>query len=266
MDGVPDSNAFKDAAAFLCTEEQSAPTEEVIEKTMSHAQRLVNRHQQDAQRERLMAMFDINDPHSLEGAQAAARIRSSSGGAASAYLEVLPLTHNLRMANFHLTWELRFRIGIQILLADNTGKRCPCGDMLHGMRDAGHTLTFAKQSTVCTLCHDHLNKVWCDAARCAGVASAVKPKLGEMQMQPGFRRHEDARGDALLAMPQSMLVIDVNILHALAVTYLQGTVAAGQSAEVDGAAAAMGENNKEEYRRDIDGGAYGWEPVVRESD
>ena len=73
-------------------------------------------------------------------------------------------------------------------------------------------------------------------------------------------------GDALLAMPESMLVVDVNIVHALAVTYLQGTVAARKSAEVDGAAAAMGEHNKEdEYRRDIDGAAYEWEPVVMQS-
>ena len=115
-----------------------------------------------------------------------------------------------------------------------------------------------------TLRQDYLSKVWCDAARCAGVASAVEPKLRELQMQPGVRRHEnareDARGDALLAMPEGMLVIDLNVVHALAVTFLQGTVAAGKSAEVDSAAAAMGEHNKEdEYRRDIDGGAYEWE-------
>jgi hypothetical protein len=59
VDGVPDSKAFKDAAACLWTEEQRAPTEEVIEKSMPHAQRLVKRHQQDAQRERLMAKNNI---------------------------------------------------------------------------------------------------------------------------------------------------------------------------------------------------------------
>ena len=81
-----------------------------------------------------------------------------------------------------------------------------------------------------------------------------------LQMHPGTGRHENARedacSDALLAMPEGVLVVDVNVMHALAVTYLQGTVAAGKSAEVDGgAAAAMGEHNKEdEYRRDIDGG------------
>ena len=43
-------------------------------------------------------------------------------------------------------------------------------------------------------------------------------------------------------------------------------MAAGDSAEVDGAAAAMGEHNKkDEYRREIDGGAYDWEPAVMES-
>ena len=89
-------------------------------------------------------------------------------------------------------------------------------------------------------------------------------------MQPGVRRHkiarEDACGDALLAMPEGMLAIAVNALHALVVTYLQCAVAAGKSAEVDGAAAAMGEHNKDvEYRCDIDGGAYEREPVMIES-
>jgi hypothetical protein len=188
---------------------------------MPHAQRLVNCHQQDAQRKRLMAMFNIHDAHSLEGAQAAARSRSCSGGAASASLEVLPLTHKLRMANSHLTWELRFRNGIQILPVDNAGKRCPCGDMLRGMRDADHALTCPKHS-LRTLRYDYLNKGWCDAVHCAGVASAVEPKLRELQMQPGVRRHDnarkDARGNLLLAMPEGMLVIDVNVVHALAVT------------------------------------------------
>ena len=158
MDGVQDSDAFSDAAACLWTEEQRAPTEEVIEKTMPYAQRLVNRRQKDAQRKRLMAMFNIHDPHSLEGAQAAARIRSCSGGAASAYIEMLPLTHNLRMAHCHLTYGLRFRNGIQTLPADNAGKRCPCSDMLSGMRDADYALTCPKHRSLRTLRHDYLNK------------------------------------------------------------------------------------------------------------
>ena len=93
------------------------------------------------------------------------------------------------------------------------------------------------------------------------------PQLRALQMQPGVRRHaqarEDARGDALLAMPKGMLVLDVNIVHAPAVAFLEGTVATGSSADVDGAAAAIGE--KDEYRHDIDGGAYEWVPVVMES-
>ena len=111
--------------------------------------------------------------------------------------------------------------------------------------------------------------VGCDA-RCAGVATAVEPKLRALQMQPGVRRHaqarEDMRGDALLAMPKGMLVLDVNIVHAPALAFLEGTVATGSSADVDGAAAAIGEKDMEdEYRRDIDGGAYEWVPVVMES-
>ena len=89
-------------------------------------------------------------------------------------------------------------------------------------------------------------------------------------MQSGVRRHaqarEQARGDALLAMPKGMLVLDVNIVHAPAVAFLEGTVATGSSADVDGAAAAIGEKDKEDaFRRDIHGGAYEWVPVVMES-
>ena len=217
-----------------------------------------------------MSMFDTADPHSLEGARAAARIRSCSGGAASAYLEELPIAHNLHIANSHLTWELRFRLGIQVMPSGSAGGRCPCGTVLRGTRNAHHALVCPKHSGVRTLRHDHLNRVWCGAARCAGVATAVEPKLHALQMQPGVRRHaqarEDARGDALLAMPQGMLVLDVNIVHAPAVAFLEGTVATGSSADVDGAAAAIGEKDKEdEYRRNIDGGAYEWVPVVMES-
>ena len=103
----------------------------------------------------------------------------------------------------------------------------------------------------------------------------MESKLRKLQLQPGVRRHENARKDAraaaLLAMPEGMLVIDVSVVHALAVTYLRVTVAAGKAAEVDCAAPAMtiapmGEHSKEdEYRLDIDGGAYEWEPVVMES-
>ena len=153
----------------------------------------------------------------------------------------------------------------------SAGGRCPCGEVLCGTRNADHALVCPKHSGDRTLRHDHLNRVWCGAARCAGVATAVEPKLRALQMQPGVRRHaqarEDARGDALLAMPQAgMLVLDVNIVHAPAVAFLEGTVATGSSADVNGAAAAIGEKDKEgEYRRDIDGGAYEWVPVVMES-
>ena len=72
-------------------------------------------------------------------------------------------------------------------------------------------------------------------------------------MHSGARRLEDARkdmhGSALLAMPEGMLMIDVRVMHALAVMYLQGTVAASKSVEVDCAAAAVCEpKKKEEYR------------------
>ena len=110
--------------------------------------------------------------------------------------------------------------------SSSAGGRCPCGEVLRATRDADHALVCPINSGVRTLRHDHLNRVWCGAARCAGVATAVEPKLRALQMQPGVRCHaqarEDARGDALLAMPEGMLVLDVNIVHAPAVAFLEG--------------------------------------------
>ena len=270
VDGVPDSDDFKEQSACLWKEAERAPTQQVIRDVMPRAQREVSRRHADAERERLMAMHDTEDPFSTAGAQAAARIRSCSGGAASAFLEALPTTHDLRIANSAMAWELRLRLGIQIMPLNNAGRRCACGAALRGAQDADHALVCDKQSGVRTLRHDNLNKVWCGVARCAGVASAVEPKLRMLQMQPGVRRHEeareDARGDALLAMSDGMLVIDVNVVHAPAQKYVEGTVLRGSSSAVDGAAAAMAEDNKaSEYRHDVDGGAYAWEPVVMES-
>jgi hypothetical protein len=270
VDGVPGSDGFKEQPACLWLEAERAPTEQVIHDVMPRAQREVSRRHADADRERLMAAFDVNDPLSTAGAQAAARVRSCAGGAASAFLEALPTSHDMRIANSALSWELRFRLGIQVMPLDNAGRRCACGAYLRGAQDATHALICAQQSGVRTLRHDNLNKVWCGVARCAGVASAVEPKLRMMQMQPGVRRHEqareDARGDALLAMTNGMLVIDVNVVHAPSQSYLEGTVRRGSAAEVDGAAAAMAEDNKaDQYRNDVEGGAYDWEPVVMET-
>ena len=114
--------------------------------------------------------------------------------------------------------------------SSSAGGRCPCGEVLRATRDADHALVCPKNSGIRTLRHDHLNRVWCGAVRCAGVATAVEPKLRALQMQPGVRRHaqarEEARGDALLAMPKGMLVLDVNIVHQHAFRHGHQRVAA----------------------------------------
>ena len=160
------------------------------------------------------------------------------------------------MANSHLTWEKYFCNGIQIMPAHNTGKRCPCGDLLRGMSGADHAPTCPKHSSVRTLHHEHLIRHGA-MQRAAPGGVGWSPSCVRCRCSLA-RRHEnvceDAHGDALLAMPEGMLVFDVN------------KVAAGKSAEVNGAAAAMSEHNKEEqYRHDIHGGTYDWVPVVMES-
>ena len=75
----------------------------------------MGRLQADAARDKLMGMLNIGDPHGSAGAEAAARVRMCSGGAASAYQDALPTRSGLRISISHLTWELRFRLGLAIL-------------------------------------------------------------------------------------------------------------------------------------------------------
>ena len=65
---------------------RARPQSRLLERECACAM-LGEAHHQDAERGRLMAMFDINNPHSLQGAQAAVRTGTCSGGVASAYFE-----------------------------------------------------------------------------------------------------------------------------------------------------------------------------------
>ena len=194
---------------------------------MPHAQRLVNRHQQHALLKLLfITMFDTNDPRCLEGAQAASRIRRCPGGAAAAYLEVRsPMTcvWHFPISSGSCASAVAYKSCQQTTQASPArAARCctacatpPCADL-------------PQPHSVRALRHDDLNNVWCNAASCAGAALAVEPNLCEMRMQPEVRRgkaaRQDARGKSLLAMVEAVLVIDVNMVNTVAVTYLQGTV------------------------------------------
>ena len=174
------------------------------------------------------------------------------------------------MQNAHLTWELRFRLGIQVVPSDAQGKRCLCNEVLQGPLVDHHVHRCDQLSGCRTARHDDTNGVLCEVGRCAGVAASVEPTLRAMQLLPGRRRHrqarDGARGDALLGMPEGQLVVDVQYVHAPLQTYLQGSEATGSSAAVDGAAAHYAEGKKlDKYRDDVDGGAYDFEPFVVES-
>ena len=147
------------------------------------------------------------------------------------------------------------------------GIRCLCNRRLRGAQHAYHDMICESLSGSRSMRHDYLIRY---DAKLLAVASAVEPSLRAMQMQPGARRHakerNGARGDAILAMPDGLLVLDVKIVYAPAQTYLTGTPAFGSSAEVDGATARLGEDLKDtEYRIDGDAGACTHTPVVMES-
>jgi hypothetical protein len=86
--------------------------------------------------------------------------------------------------------------------------------------------------------HDKVCIVW--ILYCgAGVASSVEPQLRQLQLaaeQAGHRgrqaQGDGARGDALLVMPEGMLITDIVVAHPAAQSYLDA------AARTDGAAAA----------------------------
>ena len=112
--------------------------------------------------------------------------------------------------------------------------------------------------------HDILVGFWCRAASRAGIASSKEPVLRQLQQQGHAARQrargDGLRGDALLVMPEGVLVVDVSVVHPAAETYVQ------VAANTDGAAAEVrGARKVAKYVCSQAGGGYAFEPIIVET-
>jgi hypothetical protein len=230
-----------------------------IEQVIQFAQRDFTRHKSTATHATLLVSLE---PDSPAEARTLARLRSCSACASSAALDALPTGPTMVLSDSDATSMLRFGLGLMTLPTTALGMPCACGRRLLAS-EADHALTCKSLNGAVTVRHDNPNKIVCRAARRAGVASSVEPQLRQLKLaaeQAGRRgrqaQGDGARGDALLAMPEGMLITDVVVVHPAAQSYLEA------AARTDGTAATDREAFKvQKFRASADTGAYAFEAM-----
>ena len=231
---------------------------------MPKAQRSVSREQADLALAEVFALLGEGD--SLQHQQALARLRSVACRSSGAWLDALPVAPTLRLSDGHFRSAMQLRLGLLQMLDAAVGLPCGCKHMLQET-DAEHALLCDLLSGAGTLRHDILVGFWCRAAYRAGIASSKEPVYRELQRQAvaagrGAQRGHSGgqRGDALLVMPEGVLVTDVAVVHPTAETYLQ------EAARRDGSAAAVRGNDKVTAFEALGAnGGYEFKPLIMES-
>ena len=239
-------------------------TQTCLEMVMPQAQRSVTREQAELAQAEVFALLGEGD--SLQHQQAVARLRSVACRASGAWLDALPVAPTLRLSDSHFRSAMQLRLGLLQMLAAAVGLSCGCKRVLQAT-DAEHALLCDLLSGAGTLRHDILVGFWCRAAYRAGIASSKEPVYRELQRQAaaagrGARRGHTGgqRGDALLVMPEGVLVTDVAVVHPTAETYLQGAVRADGSA-----AAARGASKVAAFEALGANGGYDFKPLIVET-
>ena len=258
-------------------------------------QRAVGRLQADAARDKLLCMFNIRDATAAR----ARKRRSACACAQSSQLQSTwtRCTRAMACASASRISHGSCASGLAIMPGGAQGSRCLCNGRLRGAQLANHAMTCETLSCRRSMCHDYINKVWCQAACCAGVAIAVEPSLRAMQMKPGGRRRHlgnasrpagagrqgRARASAdVLHRHAGVALVSRNRQRARARARAQKSTARksrlwqhkstasaevdGARAEVDGCAARRAPQFEgTEYCNDVDEAAQTLAPVVMES-
>ena len=232
---------------------------------MPQAQRQVAREQADLAQSQVMALLGEGD--SLQHEVALARLRSVACRASGAWLDALPVAPTLRLSDRHFRSAMQLRLGLLQMRSDAVGRTCGCNRVLQAT-DAEHALLCKLHSGACTMRHDILVGFWCRAAHRAGIASAKEPVYRELQRQAASagqrsrRANSDGgeRGDALLVMPEGVLVADLAVVHPTAESYRAG------AARADGSAAAVSGARKVAAFEALGGdGGYEFTPLIVEA-
>ena len=198
------------------------------------------------------------DTTTTEGKRRAAGLRSSSGGAASAWLD--PAHGALRVSDEAFTTAGRHRVGLGL---QSSVEPLPCTCTGGDAARPDHAMVCGHCSGERNLRHNIEAAAWRHCIRRAGCAVSAEPYYaGARAAHAPLAGDERARrGDIVAVMPGgSLIVADVVVTHAQAASYVDA------AAHTTGATAAAAERRKRNALADIvESGGYDFWPLATES-
>jgi hypothetical protein len=192
------------------------------------------------------ALLESVDAAAVAGQKTLARLRSCACQASAAWLTALPMAPALELKDAEFCAAMQHRLGMSPLPHNTVGIRCTCA-AVPSADDSHHAVTCSSVQGKATMRHDILKGILHQAIHRAGVASTLEPTLRRL---PGLEAGAygasggteaaglEARGDILLALESSMLVLDVSITHP------SGVANRRAAATTDGAAATRRDREK----------------------
>jgi hypothetical protein len=229
--------------------------------TIQEAQHAYCRHSAQAHTDALLA--SLHDGME-DGKLAGNRLLRCACRPASAWLDTLPLSRALDLKSGEFQTALRHRLGLAILPLNAPTVQCGCGATLH-RSDTDHGMGCPTLAAPCTLRHDAvpiLKGILRRAVHRAGIASALEPPLHRLPglaagagiSADGSAIRPEAQGDILMALPKSISITGISVIHPLSMNII------ALAATTAGAAASHRDQQKRIAYARVEPHGYGFAP------
>ena len=223
-------------------------------KGLPGAQQLVTRSGDDSGFADALADFDLN---TLQGQRDAARLRSSSGGPAGAFLTAIP-GGRMTLGDDMFVVAVWHRLGHRV--PDHVAPPpCKCSAGVAAFPD--HAMVCQKVAKSTQMRHDNLALALRLVASCTGCQSAAEPRYRALAGKQGMVKCQ-RRGDIVVVLPRlEMVAVDLVVSHASAQSY------AANACKETGWTAAKAERTKRTwFQKDVpDHKAFRFVPFAVES-
>ena len=194
-----------------------------------------------------------------EGRRTAARLRSCSGAAASAWLMANPTSRFTTMGDHAFSMAGRSRLGLPAYAPVETP---PCRCSGDNVSKGDHPLACTQNAKMTTMRHDDVIDGLRHVTSCASVCSSKEPPYRQLtweQQQAG--KAKGHRADILSILPGGKhVMVDVTVIHPL------GSQQVGRACKTTAAAAVAAEKRKEsQWEEFADRPQYEFVPFALES-
>lgn len=219
------------------------------------AQRAVSHALADRELADMLAGFDLENPADQ---RAAARLRSSCGGPAGAWITARP-GGPLTMGNDMFVMGVWHRLGYRV---PHSIAPPPCKCSAGVAAEPDHAMVCKQVAKLTQMRHDNLARALRLVTSAASLQSAMEPRYRALAGKGAGAVEKNRRGDIVVILPRlQMAAVDVVVTHAAADSYVSA------AARTSGATAARAESRKRaRFQVDVpDHAAFRFIPFAVES-